>query len=138
MGLALVVGFVVIEMSSVTESTHTVHQQLITAPHWLGTGQVRVPRNLRIASHAKKHVGQTLDAWRIYALLLEGKCVASKRYRNSSGGELYLCVDPVSGLVGGLFVTGKQATGWGAHAEKWSHLVRGSDAPFKLDWLFGR
>lgn len=110
-----------------------------TVPHWLGNGQARVAENLRVAVHAKKHESQVLDAWKIYTLLLEGKCVASAVFCDPSGKKLYLCVDPVSGLIGGMIVeAGEIATGYGAHASYWSSKVRGSDAPFKSTFCYGR
>lgn len=112
-------------------------QQQVTAPGWLSGRQVTIPDGLSITSHAKKHVGEELDAWQIYALLLQGQCVASARYCRSDGTELYLCVDPVTGLMGGLMVLDDVIlTGYGSGARYWGGKVRGQNTPFRAEFCY--
>jgi len=69
---------------------------------------VNIPADLIINGHAAKHIGEELDAWKLYAMLLEGQCVASTVWCGGSDIEkLYLCTTP-DGLIGGLFRFGDE------------------------------
>ena len=100
-------------------------RQSVSSTVWAIEGQVTIEAGLRIREHAVKHQGQALDAWKIYAQLLAGKCVASTMLCGGSEIEkLYLCVDPASGLVGGLLVLGDEIlTGYGSRAGYWESVV---------------
>lgn len=106
-----------------------------SAPHWLPARPVSIPDDLVITAHAKKHLGEQLDAWKIYDLILEGRCTAAGKYCSPRGVTLYLCTDPVSGITGGLFVVGNAITS-GYGSEYWGDLVRGDDAPFKPELCY--
>lgn len=88
-------------------------------------GQIIIAEGLKIREHAAKHNDETLNAWIIYGQLLAGKCAASTVFCGGSEIEkLYLCIDPVSGLVGGLLVFGDEImTGYGSHATYWERVV---------------
>lgn len=80
--------------------------QAVQVPHWLANRPTypSIPAGIPITAHAEGHQGQALDAWKLYDLLLEGKCVASGVWCGATRTEqLYLCIDPVTGLIGGLF-----------------------------------
>ena len=106
----------------------------VTVPGWLDGRQAAIEPGLVVSPHAAKHAAEALDAPRIYAMLIEGKCTAAAQYCNSDGKRLYLCFDPVSGLLGGLFIqNGMIETGYGSRPSYWAAKVRGADAPFKVD-----
>lgn len=70
--------------------------------------QVAIPNDLAIRGHAAKHGS---EANQIYALLLEGKCVAVGKFCGGSDIEkLYTCVDPVTGVVGAILQFGDEIT----------------------------
>ena len=103
-------------------------------PNWLDGRQATIEPGLIVSPHAAKHAAEALDARRIYDMLLQGKCAAAARFCDSNGKQLYLCFDPVTGLLGGLFVQdGIIDSGWGSRASYWAGKVRGTDAPFKAD-----
>jgi len=124
--IALAGGFMLTMMGGVTADVAQV--QVASAPSWV-QGQAIIRPGLAINGHAHKHADQALDAWRIYGLLLAGNCVASTVYCGPSDIErLYLCTDPVSGLIGGLFVFGDEImTGYGSREAYWKNKVRGSE-----------
>lgn len=108
-----------------------------SVPYWLPTNHIAIPKDLTITAHATKHQVEQLNAETIYAMLLEGKCAASAKYCNPNGTVLYLCLDPISGVIGGLFVVGDAvATGYSSGEQYWSGLVRGDDAPFKGEFCY--
>jgi len=76
-----------------------------------------------ISAHAAKHVGESLDAWRIATLISSRSCATVRYYCNGSR-ELYLCEDPNTGLVGGLIVASDViVTGYGARARYWQRKL---------------
>lgn len=112
----------------------------VVAPHWLPTERVVLPADWRVSVHATKHEGEALDAEKIYALLLEGKCAGEAQYCNNKGKQLILCFDPVTGLLGGIFVsaTGLVESGWGVSTfSHWGDQVRGFDAPYRPEFCPG-
>jgi len=115
----LMVGSLGIILSSLGGSGQVV-VQVQQKTHLDLSGQVAIRSGLKINSHAAKHDSEVLDAWKIYAMLLEGQCVASTVLCGGSEIEkLYLCRDP-SGLIGGLFVIGDEiSTGYGARLSYW-------------------
>lgn len=97
----------------------------ITAIEWTGLGDnVTIQPGLAVRQHANKHKDQVLDAWTIYAFLMEGRCVASAVFCGASDIEkLYLCVDP-AGRIGGLIVFGEEIlTGYQANQDYWAMKV---------------
>lgn len=68
----------------------------------------RLPPNLTINNRCRKHLGEPLDAWKIYQLHLQGKCTMEDRYCRTSESHgpmmLFLCEDPITGITGGLFI----------------------------------
>lgn len=108
--------------------------EVVAVPDWLDGRQTTIEPGLVISPHATKHAAEALDAPRIYAMLLAGKCTAAEQYCNSDGKRLYLCFDSVTGLLGGLFIqNGMIDSGWGSRASYWAGKVRGDAAPFKPD-----
>lgn len=97
----------------------------VAAIEWTGLGEhVSIPGGMTVKTHASKHNDQVLDAWKIYALLLEGQCVASAVFCGPSDIErLYLCVDP-TGRIGGLIVFGEDIlTGYQANQDYWTRKI---------------
>jgi len=104
----------------------------IDIPWTLPERGYEIPRDFLFnPEHAFDHRGQELDAEKVYKLLLEGKCAVSSRWcgKDKYGSkEMYLCDDPVSGLIGVLIVylegsrtmKGRPAiyTGYGTTPEK--------------------
>lgn len=75
---------------------------------WLRPDQVHVPSGLAISAHATKHNG---EAEQIYALLLQGQCAAVAKFCGGSNIErMYICVDPVTGIVGAMLQFGDEIT----------------------------
>lgn len=108
--------------------------QEAAVPDWLAGRQTAIEPGLPVRPHAAKHAAEQLDAERIYAMLLQGRCAAADQFCNSDGMRLYLCFDPVTGLLGGLFVQdGMVISGYGSRASYWAGKVRGDSAPFKMD-----
>lgn len=104
-----------------------VAQQPITVPHWLDGHQVKLREGLNINGHATKHVSQQLNAWKLREMLQQGQCVASRMW---CGGdkELYICVDPLTGLIGGLLVVGNEIiTGYAGADGYWYDKVNGPE-----------
>lgn len=103
------------------------HQQQAAAiPEWLVGQQTAISNDLIINDHAEKHRDQKANAWILYSLLLEGQCVASAKFCSLNELEkLYICVDPVTGLVGGLFIIGDEIiTGYGTRSfEYWDRTI---------------
>ena len=88
--------------------------------------EVDIPQDLVINEHAAKHAGQQLDAWKIYAMYLEGQCVATAVFCGPSDIEkLYLCMDP-TGRIGGLYQFGEEITGHQGSLGYWARKVKGS------------
>lgn len=102
-----------------------VGQQPAAAIEWTEAGKyIAIPSDLVIAEHAAKHFDQHLDAWRIYAMLLEGQCVATAVFCGGSEVDrLYLCQDP-SGRIGGLIVLADEIlTGYEGKLRYWENVV---------------
>lgn len=99
------IGALMLLGQAVDATVPVVHQASI---NWLRPGQVHIPRDLAINSHAAKHHG---DAERIYNLLLEGQCAGVAKYCGGSNIEnLYICTDPVTGVVGAILQFGGEIT----------------------------
>ena len=72
----------------------------------------RIPIDYTFNDHCKKHLTGAdkadLNAWEIYKMLKQGQCATVSRYcrvHERRGPEmLWLCEDPVTGIIGGLFV----------------------------------
>jgi len=87
------------------QSQPVVHQATID---WLHPDQVEVPSNLTISTHAAKHHG---DTERIYNLLLEGQCAEVAKFCGGSDIEnLYICINPMTGIVGAILQFGDEIT----------------------------
>lgn len=126
-GLVLLVGLVLLGAIGQVEvpTIQTGAQAGTKVPAWL-RDQVTIPEGLTIDGHAQKHQDQALDAWLLYDLLVNGQCVASRQWCKG-GKELYLCVDPASGMIGGLLVNGNQIiTGYAGSEAYWHGKV--------MDW----
>lgn len=99
-----------------------------SVPHWLDGSQTGLREGLRINEHAAKHQAQQLNAWRLRQLLSQGQCVASRKWCGAGEKELYICADPVSGLIGGLLVVGDQiVSGYAGSTGYWQGKVAGSE-----------
>lgn len=98
--------------------------QAVVVPDYLAGHQARPPEGLPVSSHAVKHDGQAMTAETLYRQLLAGQCTASRRFCNGQR-ELYLCADPVTGLVGGLIIEAGEiiVTGYGTRASYWGNKV---------------
>lgn len=98
-----------------------------STPHWLDGHQVKLREGLTINGHAAKHQAQQLHAWKLRDLLLQGQCVASRRWCGGSK-ELYICQDPVSGLIGGLLIIGDEIiTGYAGADGYWYDKVNSAE-----------
>jgi hypothetical protein len=96
-------------------------------PHWLDGNQVQLQEGLMIKDHATKHAAQQMNAWELQQMLHTGRCAASRKWCNGEK-ELYVCVDPVSGLIGGLLIVGDQIiTGYAGSEGYWHGKVTEGD-----------
>ena len=106
-----------------------------TGPHWLGKERISLQADWKVSTHATKHEGEDLDAEKIYNMILQGKCAGVGQFCNSQGKQLLLCFDPITGLLGGIFVntvTGLVESGWGVtRFHYWGDKVRGPEAPYQ-------
>jgi len=119
--MALLAGLAALVVLGLAQQTALpAMQQQVEIP-W---SEIEIPANLRINEHASKHLGQQLDAWKIYAMLLEGQCVDTAVFCGPSDIErLYLC-DSLTGLIGGIFVDGDEIhTGFGARLKYWENQL---------------
>lgn len=85
-----------------------------------------IPWDYTFNNHCRKHLGEQLDAWKIYDLLKNGQCTMEDRYCREDDYHgsmmLWLCEDPVTGILGGLFVvleTQEIMSGYGESYEHW-------------------
>lgn len=131
MGLAALTLLAQADNSGLTLATSA---REATVPNWLDGRQTAIEPGLAVSPHAAKHAAEQLDAQCIYEMLLQGKCAAADQFCNADGMKLYLCFDPVTGLLGGLFIQdGVIISGYGSRASYWAGKVRGDSAPFKAD-----
>ena len=82
---------------------------MISIPWTLKERGQEIPRDLEFTSHARtSHSDKALNAECVYKKFLEGSCTAEAKFCSThpihGARELYLCQDPVSGLVGFLIV----------------------------------
>ena len=123
------------------------HQSDKTAaiPDWLAGRQVEFPSELSFSDHSLGHFRgttkggqpQKMNALEIYELGQHHGCVASRRWCLTDPWglltELYLCVDPLTGLIGGLFIAHvKPIIGGPAIMEVQSGHARPASEWFKL------
>lgn len=119
---AVILMLFLIALASTGQSVAT-SQQSITST-WLGNDRVVIDTNLPINDHAKKHIGEALDAWKIYALLLQGKCAAETVYCRNGSEKMYLCLDPETKLVGAIFqIDGEIRSGFGSRIDYWRRTI---------------
>lgn len=110
---------------------HSVTKRM-AVPDWLEGSQATIRDNLIIGRHPEKHRDEAINAWMLYDLLLANQCVASRSYcgdvdRRGNSTELHLCVEPVTGIVSALLVSGDMIfSAYGATWEYWhDKLVNG-------------
>lgn len=88
-----------------------------------------LPKTSVISPHAAKHDGQVMTAETISAMILEGKCgpnlpLELKPHYCQGTKEMELCMDPVTGRIGGIFRVGARIiTGYAARASYWATKV---------------
>jgi len=81
------------------------HQAIID---WQRPDQVHVPSDLAISTHAAKHHG---DTEKIYQMLLDSQCTEVAKYCGGSESEFtYMCIDPITGIVGAILQVGDEIT----------------------------
>ena len=100
----------VILLTSMVQANITLTQvAAVETPDWLAGKQARIPSGLTIVEHTEKHKAAQLNAWKMYSMLLEGQCAASTRFCGGSDIEfLYICLDPVTGVIAGLLQFGDE------------------------------
>ena len=126
LGLAALALWAQVDTASIAWQSRSAAQET-AAIEWTGLGEhVSIPGGMTVKPHANKHNDQILDAWKIYAYLLEGSCVASAVFCGPSDIErLYLCVDPM-GRIGGLIVFGEDIlTGYQGNQDYWAKKIDG-------------
>lgn len=101
-------GALVLLGSAQVATAPVVHQANKTTIDWRRPDQVYIPDDLAISAHAAKHHG---DTEYIYQILLDGKCTEVAKFCGGSESEFtYLCVDPVTGIVGAILQVGDEIT----------------------------
>lgn len=105
-----------------------VQQVTVNVPSWLAGEQTTLREGLTIHGHAAKHQAQAMNAWQLQTMLSNGQCVASRQWCGTGSEELYICVDPVTGLIGGLIVVGDRIiSGYAGSEGYWRGKVLGDE-----------
>ena len=109
----------------------------------------KIPLDLTINRRCQQHVGEAqLNAYRIYEMYKQGQCADENRYCRVDARHgpmmLYLCEDPVTGIIGGLFVILEKHeifSGFGyddshypgsSNFEFWMDVINNEDEPWDL------
>lgn len=107
-GIFLLTGMIVIVLT-LLNSTAVIQVSTTTRPvYMLHKGPSSVSPDLILEDYWTGHAGQKMNAVETYKMLLAGECAMVARYCDEydPNKELHLCLDPVSHLVGGIYVVG--------------------------------
>ena len=112
LAMVLAIGFAAPTLLAQVDTIATAWQSQPVAQKaaidWLPPKQVYIPGGLVISTHSAKHHG---DTERIYQMLLDSKCTEVAKYCGGSESEFtYLCIDPITGIVGAILQVGDEIT----------------------------
>jgi len=106
--LAGVFALTMLGSASIAQPTVNATIRQAATIEWLQPDQVHIPNNLVVNAHAVEHNG---EAEKLYWLIKQGQCVMAAKFCGGSEIEkMYVCVDPITGLVGAILQFGDEVT----------------------------